>query len=255
MAEWPLLEWLLIISAGFVGGLLNAVAGGGSFFTLPALIFAGLPPAMANATGTAALLPGYLASAWRFRRDIRFPASLSLAQALLIALAGGTLGGAILLWSSDSLFRALIPWLVLFATLAFLLGPALLHRQTGSGQRPANRPTATLVLLAVCAYGGYFNGGMGILLLAAFSLLGQTDLRGMNGSKNLLSALLTAIAVTIYAIGGLVALDDLLLMAVAAIAGGWAGAALAYRLSQRVLRWIVTASGLLLFLAFLLLEF
>lgn len=251
-----MLEWLLIAGAGFAGGLLNAVAGGGSFFTLPALLFAGLPPVMANATGTAALLPGYLASAWRFRRDIVFPAQLSLSQMLLIALAGGGLGAGVLLLSSAAVFAALIPWLVLFATLMFVFGPRLLRHVApdtdANIQSPPRTTSATLILLGVCAYGGYFNGGVGIVLLAALGMLGQTDLRGMNGSKNLLSALLTAIAVVIYLAGGIVAFQHLLVMALAAVAGGYAGAAFSYRLSQRILRVIVIGSGLLLFIVFLL---
>ena len=251
-----MLEWLIIAGAGFAGGLLNAVAGGGSFFTLPALLFAGLPPVIANATGTAALLPGYLASAWRFRRDIVFPAQLSLPQMLLIALTGGSLGASILLLSSAAVFAALIPWLVFFATLMFVFGPRLLRHVAPDSdaniQSPPRTTSATLILLAVCAYGGYFNGGVGIVLLAALGMLGQTDLRGMNGSKNLLSALLTAIAVVIYLAGGIVAFQHLLVMALAAVAGGYAGAAFSYRLSQRILRAIVIGSGLLLFVVFLL---
>lgn len=249
-----MLEWLLIAGAGFAGGLLNAVAGGGSFFTLPALLYAGLPPVLANATGTAALLPGYLASAWRFRRDIEFPASLSLPRLLLLALAGGSLGAGILLLGSAAVFAALIPWLVLFATLMFMLGPRLLRLATSSdAAQSKQRPLlAGTVLFGVCVYGGYFNGGVGIVLLAALGLLGQTDLRGMNGCKNLLSAVLTAIAVAIYLAGGLIALEPLLVMGLAAIAGGYAGAAFAYRLSQPVLRAIVIGVGLLLFTVFLL---
>lgn len=250
-----MLELAVVILAGFAGGLLNAVAGGGSFFTLPALMFAGLPPVLANATGTAALLPGYLASAWRFRRDLAFPSGMSLTSAVLLALLGGSLGAGILLVSSQALFRTLIPWLVLLATLLFVAGPGLLRRIRGRAETasPA-RWTVVTVLVLVCIYGGYFNGGMGVLLLAALGLLGQTDLRGMNGAKNLLSAVLTAIAVLVYALGGLIALEHVWVMAVAAIAGGHAGAALAYRLSQAMLRLIVTGSGLLLWAAFLWLE-
>lgn len=251
-----MLDWLIIVSAGFAGGLLNAVAGGGSFFTLPALLFAGLPPVMANATGTAALLPGYLASAWRFRHDTVFPAQLSLPQMLLIALTGGGLGAGILLLSSAAVFATLIPWLVLFATLMFVFGPCLLRRTQSATvpaiHSPPRKRLTTSLLLGVCAYGGYFNGGVGIVLLAALSMLGQTDLRGMNGSKNLLSALLTTIAVVMYLVGGIVAFEPLWVMALAAVAGGYAGAALAYRLSQRILRTVVIGSGLILFVVFLL---
>ena len=121
------MDWLIIAFAGLLGGMLNAVAGGGSFITLLALVFVGIPPLIANATGTAALLPGYLASAWRFRKDIEYPANLSLKNLCLIAVVGGCLGAAILLNTSEQLFAHLVPWLILLATGAFIAGPWLLR--------------------------------------------------------------------------------------------------------------------------------
>ncbi|MFB2760542.1 sulfite exporter TauE/SafE family protein [Shewanella xiamenensis] len=241
------MDWLLIALAGLLGGMLNAVAGGGSFITLFTLVFVGVPPLMANATGTAALLPGYLASAWRFRKEIESPANLSLKTLCLIAIAGGCLGAAILLSTSEQVFAYLVPWLILLATLAFIAGPWLLKKRLANASIPrvnTVKPlTAMVILFIVCIYGGYFNGGLGIILLATFGLLGQTQLHGMNGLKNLLSALLTTIAVVIYALGNLIDGQYLLLLAIMAIIGGYLGAALAYRIPQSLLRGFIVLVG------------
>ncbi|GIU05439.1 sulfite exporter TauE/SafE family protein [Shewanella morhuae] len=250
------MDWLIIALAGFLGGMLNAVAGGGSFITLLALVFVGVPPIAANATGTAALLPGYIASAWRFRKDIEYPASLSFKNLILIALIGGSIGAGILLTTSEQVFATLIPWLILLATAAFIIGPWLIKRRMAlqgmsTSSTPTLRPiTALLMLAAVCIYGGYFNGGLGIILLASFGLMGQTNLHGMNGLKNLISALLTAIAVVIYAVGNVIDGQYLLLLAVMAIIGGYVGAVLAYRISQPLLRGFIVIVGLAMALGF-----
>ena len=262
-----MMEWLIIAAAGFAGGMLNAVAGGGSFITLPALLFVGIPPVAANATGTAALLPGYLASAWRFRRDISFPQGMGPAFIILLTLVGGAIGAILLLSTSDRLFRSIIPWLVLLATTAFAIGPQLIalhkdkqnnknflqptnsHNSTASRQRQYKHAAG---LFAICIYGGYFNGGLGIMLLAAFSLMGQHNLHSANGLKNIVSALLSSIAVLLYALGQAIAFEYLFLLALASIAGGYAGAALAYRLSQQLLRTAIIAIGCLLALTFFL---
>lgn len=258
--KFSAMDWVIIGIAGFLGGMLNAVAGGGSFITLPALILVGVPPVSANATGTAALLPGYIASAWRFRRDIEFPAGLSFAVIALIAVSGGCLGAAILLMTSEQLFSMLIPWLILLATAAFVIGPRLLQRKKAAIEKSKphhatpslGRFTACLALFAVCIYGGYFNGGLGIILLATLGLMGQTNLHGMNGLKNVISALLTTVAVAVYAAGGAISGGYLLLLGIMAVLGGHAGAALAYRISQRVLRGFIVLVGLLMSLGFFL---
>lgn len=255
-----MLDVMLIAVAGFLGGMLNAVAGGGSFITLPALIFVGVPPIMANATGTAALLPGYIASAWRFRRDIDFPADLSFKTISLISALGGSLGATVLLLTSEQLFAALIPWLILLATLLFIIGPRLFtaknnpsHHVVASPVSPRkNRLIAFAVMFAVCIYGGYFNGGLGIILLAALAILGQSNLLGMNGLKNYVSALLTTIAVLVYAAGNVIDYRHLLVMGSAAIIGGYAGAALSYRIPQNAMRLFIIAVGLVMSLVFFL---
>lgn len=236
----------LLLAAAFVAGALNSVAGGGSFLTLPALVFTGVPPVAANATGTVALLPGYMAGAWGFREDMQPPPGLSMRAVVLLSLIGGSAGAALLLVTSDAVFNQVVPWLLLAATAMFAFGPQL-RQWAGSGGHGAASPLkAGLGMLAVAAYGGYFNGGLGILLLALFGLLGQTQLNAMNGMKNLVSALLTAIAVAIYAAGGIVEWKQALLMMIAATLGGYGGARVARKLPAPVLRWGIVATGLVM---------
>ena len=239
---------LVLLSAAFVAGALNAVAGGGSFLTLPALVFTGMPAVAANATGTVALLPGYMAGAWGFREDMQSPPGLSMRNTIVLSLIGGTLGAALLLVTPDHLFRKVVPWLLLAATAMFAFGPQLRAWAAGKNaehQAPSTAKAA-IGMLAVAIYGGYFNGGLGILLLALFGLLGQTQLNAMNGMKNLVSALLTAIAVVVYAAGGLVQWEQALLMMVAATAGGYGGARVARKIPAHLLRWGIVATGLVM---------
>ena len=231
----------LILAAAFGAGALNAVAGGGSFLTLPALLFIGMPAVTANATGTVALLPGYVSGAFGFREDIRPPPGLSLKRLAWLSVAGGAVGAALLLATGDGLFRQLVPWLLLFATGVFAFGPGLVKRVRGGGFSATG---SNLAVILVAVYGGYFNGGLGILLLALFSLLGQTHLNAMNGAKNLVSALLTAIAVIVYAAGGVVAWPQALIMMGAATVGGYIGARLARRVPPHWLRAGIVAVGL-----------
>ncbi len=227
--------------AAFFAGALNAAAGGGTFLTLPALMLAGLPPVAANATGSVALLPGYVASTLGFREDLHHARPAGFAGSIAAALAGGALGAGILIVTPNHAFRVIVPWLMLVATLLFAFGPwlmARLHRD-----RPAGAGAFVAGVLATSIYGGYFNGGLGVILLAVLGLLGQTDLNFMNGYKNLVSAILTAIAAVVYALGGTVAWIPALVMMVAAIAGGYAGARAARRMPAHVLRWGIVAVG------------
>ncbi|WP_159911661.1 sulfite exporter TauE/SafE family protein [Pantoea sp. 18069] len=240
-------EWFLLLAAAFVAGALNAVAGGGSFLTLPALVFTGVPPVVANATGTVALLPGYLAGAWGFREDVQSPPGLSMKSVIVLSLLGGAAGALLLLVTPDATFRRVVPWLLLAATAMFAFGPQLRRWTAGAAHDgpPALLP-AGLGMLAVAIYGGYFNGGLGIVLLALFGLLGQTRLAAMNGMKNLVSALLTAIAVVVYAAGGLVEWPQALGMMVAATLGGYGGARLARRIPAPWLRAGIVVTGLVM---------
>lgn len=237
-----LLPLLVITVAAFFAGGINALAGGGSFLTLPALVFAGVPAVSANATGTAALLPGYLASAWSYRDLIKAPVGLSLVAVLILGTLGGAGGALLLLATPEQAFRGIVPWLLLFATLLFAFGPAL-HRVLARRDRRTGGPGARIGILGVCAYGGYFNGGMGIVMLAMFRLLGVHDLRIANGLKNLLSAVLTLIAVLVYAAGGLISWGEILPMAIAATLGGLVGARVGRVLAPVILRNTIVLVG------------
>ncbi|MBP6251884.1 MAG: sulfite exporter TauE/SafE family protein [Rubrivivax sp.] len=237
---------VLLLAAAFIAGALNAIAGGGSFLTLPALVFAGMPPVVANATGTVALLPGYASGALGFREDLQAPPGLSLRALTLLSLIGGAIGAALLLVTDDRAFSRIVPWLLLLATVLFAAGPALLRRLKAGPSGRASFGKSAAGMLAVCIYGGYFNGGLGILLLALFGLLGQVNLNAMNGMKNLVSALLTAIAVAVYAWGGVVAWPQALVMMIAATAGGYFGARLARRIPATLLRTGIVGIGLIM---------
>eukprot|EP01036_Dinobryon_divergens_P055165 gene55165-73696_t len=220
-------------------------------------IFHGSPRRVASTTSTAVPVaaraaptrwvrllnrsPGYMAGAWGFREDTAPPPGLSMRLLVVLSLIGGAAGAALLLVTPDATFRRVVPWLLLAATALFAFGPQL--RRMLAGGTPSTAK-ATVGVLAVAAYGGYFNGGLGILLLALFGLLGQTNLNAMNGLKNWVSALLTAIAVAIYAAGGVVLWPQALMMMVAATAGGYGGARVARRIPADWLRGGIVLTGL-----------
>jgi uncharacterized protein len=232
---------LLLTAAAFAGGALNAVAGGGSFLTFPALVFTGAAPIAANATGSVALLPGYVSGAWGFREELRPPPGLSARALLALGVLGGAAGATLLLLTPAPAFRRLVPWLLLGATALFALAPRILGAARGGGLR---RTGAITGVLLVSVYGGYFNGGLGVLLLALFALAGETSLNAMNGMKNLLSAVLGAIAAALYASGGIVLWREGVVMMAGTTAGGYLGARLARRLPAPVLRAGIIAVGL-----------
>jgi uncharacterized membrane protein YfcA len=241
---------LILLAAAFLAGAMNAVAGGGSFLTLPALIYAGVPPVAANATGTVALLPGYASGVYGYRQDLTPVGTLSLPLLSAVSLVGGLVGAGLLLVTPDSVFRGIVPWLLLLATGLFAFGNMLAQRLRSLGLHGNGTMLGTL--FAVSVYGGYFNGGLGILLLAQLSLFGMTDLNAMNGLKNLFSAVLTAIAVVAYAAGGAVEWPKALLMVVAAVAGGYVGARLGRKIPKPILRTGIIAVGLVMSAVFFL---
>lgn len=234
-------ELMLILVAGFGAGIVNALAGGGTFLTFPALVFIGLPPVVANATSAVAVFPGYLSAALGFRGEIASIPRRQLIKACGLSLLGGLAGGLLLLVSSDDVFSVLVPFLLLAATLAFAFQARL---QAWMATSPIKAtPYGAFGLFAVSVYGGYFNGGLGIVLLALFALWSMTDLNLMNGLKNALSFVISAISVATFAVAGIVDWRQALIMGVAAIAGGFAGARLARKLPKSVIRAIIIGIG------------
>ena len=245
-----------LFAAAFVGGALNAVAGGGSFIGLPMLIFSGVPAVSANATNTLALWPASISSAWAYRRE------LSVARAWVtrlgaVSLAGGILGGLLLVGTSDAAFLRLLPWLLLVAAVTFSFGSTLQRmfaRQHPAGEaakhpagEAAKHPTALdtqhlLVLFLqflISVYGGYFGGGMGIMTLATLAIAGMTDMHEMNAVKSVLAVLINGVALAEFIALGAIAWAPGIIMVAGGIAGGYVGAATARRVDQRYVRALV----------------
>jgi hypothetical protein len=217
------------------------VAGGGTFLTFPALIVAGISPIAANATSTAAVCPGALASALAYRRDVADLGRRFLTALVAISLVGGLLGALLLLWTPETTFARLIPWLLLGATLLFAGG-----RHVAQMVRSRVHISQTAILVGqffIAIYGGYFGGGVSILMLGMLTIAGYTDVNQMNGIKSLLSGCLNAIAVVTFALAHEIVWRPAMLMAVAAIAGGYAGGAIARRVDPSHVRALVIVIG------------
>lgn len=228
-------------AAAFAAGVLNAIAGGGSFLTFPALIFAGVSPVAANATSAMAVSPGYLGSTWGFRPELGSLPARQLWREVGIAALGGLLGAGLLLITPARVFAGIVPWLLLLATALFALGPHI-GRLSGGGQARWRLPG----LLAVSIYGGYFNGGLGILLMALYTLTGESRLNTVNALKNLNSFVLSLLSVVAFAVAGAIVWPQAVWMMLWATAGGWVGARLARRLPTAWVRWLVIATGVVM---------
>jgi hypothetical protein len=217
---------------------MNAVAGGGTFVTLPALIFAGVPSVAANATSTVALFPGTLASAYAYRKDFRSFDDVPIATLLAISVAGGLVGALLLLFTPNKSFDVIVPWLLLIGTVTFAFGPqfsVMLRRHFRIG--PGTVKACQFVL---SIYGGYFGGAVGIMLMACWSLLGMTDLLAMNAAKTLLVTAMNTVAAICFAIAGLVWWPQTLIMLAAAVIGGYVGARVARRLDPILFRKLIS---------------
>ena len=235
--------WLVTGAAALGAGALNAIAGGGSFLTFPALVFAGVPPLAANAPSAAAVSPGYLGSALGFKQEIQQMPRHLLQREVLIAGIGGLIGAGFLLVTPAKLFSGLVPWLLLLlATALFALGPVIAARREGLGHPNWRLPG----LMLVAIYGGYFNGGLGILLMALYTLTGESRLNTVNALKNLNSFVLSWLSVAAFAWAGAIVWDQAVWMMALATAGGWWGARLAKRLPARWVRGLVIATGLVM---------
>lgn len=229
----------LMIGAGLAAGAMNAAAGGGTFVSIPAMVAAGIPAVAANASSTVALLPGTLASAWAWRQDFRSFQGVKLRIMVAISLVGGLAGAALLLATPERLFDGLLPWLLLTGTLAFAFG-----RQAGEAlrRRIALGPRTVLgAQVPLAVYAGYFGGGVGIMMMAVWSLLGQSDIKAMSAARTLLVSAANAVAVIAFAVLGPVHWPETLAMGAAAVAGGYFGARLARRVPGPVLRRIIIA--------------
>jgi uncharacterized membrane protein YfcA len=241
---------LTLFIAAILGGALNSVAGGGSFFTFPSLIFTGVLPIQANATSTVALWPGSLASISAYRKEL---AAQNRRLVLLlggISLIGGVLGAILLLHTPQATFVRLIPYLLLLATLLFAFSPsitALLRKRADKTQKTGSTWPAllgiSLIQLVIATYGGYFGGGIGIMILASLGLLGMENIHEMNALKTLLQASINGVAVITFIIAGAVVWLQAIVMIAGAVVGGFAGAYYARKLDPRLVRGFVILVG------------
>jgi uncharacterized membrane protein YfcA len=235
-----------LFAAAVVAGAINAVAGGGTLVTFPSLVFALGDPIKANATSTVALLPGSLSSMFAYRKDLKGTRGWVL---LLTgpSLAGGILGAWLLLQTPATIFSRLVPYLILGATL-LRAGSGRLNRwiePTRAGPRSRTwRAAAVGFQFLVALYGGYFGAGIGIMMLAAFGLLGLTDIHQMNGLKCYLALLINGLAAAYFVWSGMVVWPYALLMMAGAVLGGFAGAAGARQLGKRFANAAVLVIGL-----------
>ena len=246
------LEVIVLALMGFLGGIVNAVAGGGTFFTFAALVAFGMSTLDANATSAVALVPGSFATSAAYRYEISkywrdiFPFAV-------IAVIGGLGGAALLIAIGDQRFRPLVPWLLAGATLLFAFSTPIrgaVRSIAGSG---GIGPVWSCALIAVVTvYGGFFGAGMGIMLLAALALMGSGDFHRGNATKNVVAVLAQSVAVILFIANGLVRWPQAIVTTLAAIVGGYLGVTLARRVPEAIVRATVVAVGTVLTLIFLL---
>ena len=232
---------VILIAAAFLGGALNSLAGGGTLVTFPALLFAGLNPIDATASSVVALFSGTFSGAWAYRRNILAVAEFSVVGLFILSLAGGLIGALLLLWTPATIFAALVPWLILFATIVFAVGNFAPVRAI---QRIQLGPRSALVALFIIAiYGGYFGGGIGFLLLAAFTLMGMRDINAMNGLKMGLVGVMTVTAIIAFIVANVVRWPETLPMLASSALGSYMAAHWAQRLDQRLIKGFVIVLG------------
>jgi uncharacterized membrane protein YfcA len=230
----------LLAAAGLGAGAVNAVAGGGSLISFPALLAAGYPSITANVTNAVAVLPGYLGGSLAYRRELGGQAGRIRALALTSG-AGATAGAALLLVSSASVFEAVVPWLILAACAMLALQPRVAAAaRTG---RARSAPALHAAVFAATVYGGYFGAGVGIMLLAILGVFVDDDLQRLNALKGVLSLLVGIVSAVGFALFGPVAWDAAAIVGVTCLAGGALGVSHARRLSARLLRGLVIAYG------------
>jgi uncharacterized membrane protein YfcA len=236
---------LFLTFAAALGGALNSVAGGGSFISFPALLFMGVPPIPANATNTIALWTGAAASGGAYRKRLDVPRRVFV-PLLTASTAGGVVGAVLLLNTPAQTFMRVLPWLTLGATLLFAFGRKLAGgRQSALGHEATTTALAgaTAFQLFVAVYGGYFGGGMGIVMLAMLATLGMTDIHAMNALKSVMGFVINGVAVVTFIVARAVYWKQGIVMIIGGIAGGYLGAHYAQKLPQAWVRTFVVLVG------------
>ncbi len=252
-------DFLIAALAAFAAGAVNALAGGGTLITFPTLTALGLPAVTANITSTVSLFPGYFGAAWAQRKDLKGQGK-RIRFLLPAAALGGLIGGLLLLRSDEKVFRQLVPFLILFASLLLALSEPLRKRLV---EQPShkNRLRTPNYLIAVPAialaaiYGGYFGAGLSVIVLAFLALLFEDSLTRLNALKQAIAFATNTAAATLFLFSGQVNWSIAAVMAVSALLGGMAGGKLAGRVNPTVLRWIVVSIGLVISIIFFIQTF
>jgi uncharacterized membrane protein YfcA len=236
--------FLLMAVAGMLAGAMNALAGGGTFVTLPAMLAIGMPSVVANTSSTVALYPAQLTTAWAYRDGLGPVGSVSLKVLLAATLAGGAVGATLLLLTSSDTFSRALPWLLLVATVMLGFG-----RQFGEALRRRwhiGPPAVIAIQLLLGVYGGYFGGAVGLMMMAAWGLLDNRSLKSFNAPRTLLVAAANTVAVLIFVTAGSVRWPEAAVMLAAAAVGGYFGAMLGRRANAQAVRWgtVIISAGI-----------
>lgn len=238
----------MLAAAGLVGGGMNALAGGGSFVTLPAMIAAGIPSVGANASSTVALYPGGAASVWVYRDGLTKVDGLPFIPSLIATLIGGLAGALLLIWTPSSVFDRLLPFLLLTATTMLILGPRL---GVALRARFAGGPVTILAIqFLLGVYAGYFGGAVGLMMLAAWSLITSADIKALNPSRMMMVTAANTVAVLCFVGLGVVWWRQTLALGVGAIVGGYGGAHLGRRLPAPIVRAVTIVVALTITISF-----
>jgi uncharacterized membrane protein YfcA len=243
------MHFVFLAAAGFIAGAMNALAGGGSFVSMPALIAFPLPATIANASSTVALVPGAMTSAWPYRREIRRIGPFSLTTLFAIAMIGGIVGAVLLLITPTTMFDKIIPWLLLVATIFLWFGQDIRAALAARGVHVGKGAAFVLQgLLAV--YGGYFGGGLGLMTMALWTMLSDLDIKAMQGTRIVMVGLCNIAAVVCFVVAGAVAWAPTLALLAGALVGGYAGAHLGRRLPVKAVRIVIMGVSLVTTIAF-----
>ena len=237
--------YLWLVAASFIAGVMNAMAGGGSFISFPAMLGVGVPPVQANATNTVALWPGQLTSVWALRTDLRRDLVAVVAG---VSVLGGVAGAVVLLHTTQRTFMHMVPWLLLCASVLFgISGPVSRWLRRRSAEPHAPRSPAImplfLVLFPVCFYIGYFGAGAGFLIMTALALFGIEEMNTLNSLKVLAACTSNFCAVVTFIFGGAIEWQYCIVSMVFAGIGGYAGAQYARKMNPNVLRAVVVVTG------------
>jgi uncharacterized membrane protein YfcA len=235
-------EIFFLVATGFLAGVSNALVGGGTLFSFPVLLAAGLSPIIANTTAKIALVPGAVTSAYAYLPELQ-RVRQTLPMRTAVAVAGGLLGAVLLLLSGNAVFFYFVPWLLAFATALFTFAKPLVRwmRRAAHGQRNDRQLLGTEFVCAI--YGGYFGAAIGIFMLASMALAGEQDAHSMNAQRNFLVCFNGGIAALLFAFGGIVNWPVALIVMAGSVSGGYVGARLTKLIPSEWLRHLITAAG------------